>query len=82
VVQVDRAAHGVNLRGYAKEDEEDDEPVDRVAFRLVSEGEEPVERVVPDGEKIDRKTDGPHDGQIALDPALLPEPTAQPANGC
>jgi len=81
-MQVHRPPHGVDLGADAEKDEQDDEPVDCVAFRLVSEGEEPVERVVPDGETLDRKTDGPEDDQIPRDPALLPEPTVQPAKGC
>jgi hypothetical protein len=81
-VQVPHAADREDLGGDAEKDEQDDGPVDRVAFRLVGEGEEFVERVVPDREQIERETYGTHHDKVARDPALPLEPGDEPVEGC
>jgi hypothetical protein len=75
-MQVNGSPDGVDFGSDAEKNEQDDEPVDRIAFGLVGQREELVESVPPYRAHIDREHDRSHDDQIALDPALTLELTA------
>ena len=69
-LQIDGAADRVDLGGEAEEDDQQHQPVDLVVLRLVGQLDELVERVVPDGNAVDREPDRSHDNQVPHDAAL------------